>query len=118
MRQEATGSSKTVSDLKKSADPGERIDAFCVFLLSLAVLAKIVLVSRRSRAAVGGICFSADRLIPRISRTLPFGNEHSASKYGQHHQCGRRRHQRHLQARVCAASPIAQGIGRLPTANG
>jgi len=49
---------------------------FCVFLPSHAVLAKTVLASRRSRAAVGGICFSADQLVPRITLPLPFGNEH------------------------------------------
>jgi len=54
------GSVETRSDLKKSADPGERIDAFAFFYCPKAVLAKSVLTSRRSRAAVGGICFSAD----------------------------------------------------------
>jgi hypothetical protein len=43
MRQKAAGSSKTVSDLKKSADPGEWIDAFCVFLLSLPSWPKLSL---------------------------------------------------------------------------
>src|SRR4029079_19272072 len=76
-----TEPSKPVFGSEKSADPGERIDAFAFFYCPDAVLAKSVLASRRSRAAVRGICFSADQLIPRTSRTLPFGNEHSAMKH-------------------------------------
>jgi len=108
MRPKATGSSKTASDLKKSADPGEWIDAFCVFLLSHAVLAKTVLASRRSRAAVGGVCLSADQFVPRISRALPFGNEHSATKHDQRDQGGQKRRQKKVRACIFAASPVAQ----------
>jgi hypothetical protein len=44
----ATGLSKPVSDQKKSADPGEWIDAFAFFYYPEAILAKTVLASRRS----------------------------------------------------------------------
>jgi hypothetical protein len=79
IRTQVTGPSKPVLVEKKSADPGERIDAFAFFYCPDAVLAKTVLTSRRSRAAVGGICFSADQLVPRISRPLLCGTEHTQS---------------------------------------
>jgi hypothetical protein len=49
-----------VETRKKKRRSGEWIDAFAFFYCPDAVLAKTVLVSRRSRAAVRGICFSAD----------------------------------------------------------
>jgi hypothetical protein len=74
----ANGSVKTRFwfEKEKSVNPGERIDAFAFFYCPDAVLAKTVLASRRSRAAGGGICFSADRFVPRSSQPLLFGNEH------------------------------------------
>jgi hypothetical protein len=114
MRRWLTGPSKSFFKKRKSVNPGEWIDAFAFFYCPEAVLAKTVLASRRSRAAVGGICFSADQLVPRNSRPLPFGNEHSAMKYDQRHQGGQQRHRKHVQARIFAASPIAKAPSERP----